>query len=653
MSAGSYWAKVTRQRIERRRILLATSGIGLSAAALALIGCGSGSNNNASGASGSGASGSSAASGAASGSSAASGASGATGAKSNGLIATPQVTTGKPGGILKHYSTGDATHFDPVSDSAATVVSLSSAPFYPRLLRMNAVEYPKEADGSSSGEAAESYEIGPDKMTITFKMRQNMPWDRRAPTNGRPIDANDVVFSFQKYGALNPNAGALVYDATKAAQAPVESMTATDANTLVVKLHQPYASIIPLLSSYDGLYIEPREADGGFDPRKDVRGHGPFILQEYVPSGSFTWAKNPDFYMKDRPFPDKVEVPIVSDHAQQLAQFKSGGIYTDVVTNSQEDVSATKKDVPKTLLLQDTNYPTTSTNMVVFGWEEGSQFLDVRVRQALSMMIDRQGFIDVINNRDSFAKEGLDLAVRLDSTVAGGWSGYWMDPSDAKTFGDSAQYLQLNLTEAKKLLTAAGFPNGFEMDLNMGPAENYGTVYQKTVELYNGFFLSGGMNSNLKVITPSSNWLSNYSRVYRTASYKPGSGFKGLAVIPERGYVTIALQLYNQFHKDGGGYRGAVPAGGSVLQGDPKLNDMTVQIVQEYDHDNQVKLVQDLTRYVTQQMYYIPNVSAAKALSLWWPAIGNVNAYSSYADSGVWTDQRINWWIDSSKPPLA
>ena len=124
-------------------------------------------------------------------------------------------------------------------------------------------------------------------------------------------------------------------------------------------------------------------------------------------------------------------------------------------------------------------------------------------------------------------------------------------------------------------------------------------------------------------------------------------------MIPERGYVTVALQLYNQFHKDGGGYRGAVPAGGSVLQGDPKLNDLTVQIIQEYDHNNQVKLVQDLIHYATEQTYTIPKVSSAKAFTLWWPAVGNVNAYSSYANSGVWVDQRINWWIDSSKAPLA
>ncbi len=653
MSTDSYWAKVTRQRIARRRVLVATSGLGLSAAALALIGCSSSSNNNSSSSSGSSASGASASSGAASGSSAPSGASGPAPTKTNGLLYTPSASTGKPGGTLKHYETADATHFDAVADSAATVVRQSSAVFYPRLLRMTAVEYPKEADGSSQGETAESWEISPDKLTITMKIRQNMLWDRRAPTNGRPIDANDVVFSWNKYSKINPNSSSLAYDAQKAPQAPIESMTATDASTIVVKLHQPYASIIPMLSAYDGLYIMPKESDGGFDPRAVVRGHGPYILDEYVPSASFTWAKNPDFYIKDRPFPDKVEVPIVSDHAQQLAQFKSGNIYTDVVTNSQEDVVTTKKDVPKTLLMQDTNYPTSSTNMVVFGWEDGSQFLDVRVRQALSMMIDRQGFIDVVDNRDSFAKDGLDLAVRLNSVVPGGWSGYWMDPSDSKTFGDSAKYLQLNLAEAKKLLEAAGYPNGFDVNVNMGPAENYGAVYQKTVELYDGFFLAGGLKSSQNVVTPASNWLSNYSRVYRSATYKPGSGFKGVAVIPERGYVTVALQLYNQFHKDGGGYRGTVPAGGSVLQGDPKLNDMTVQIIQEYDHGNQVKLVQDLIRYTTEQTYTIPKVSSAKAFSLWWPAVGNVNAYSSYANSGVWVDQRINWWIDSSKAPLA
>ena len=413
-----------------------------------------------------------------------------------------------------------------------------------------------------------------------------MVWDRRDPTSGRQINADDVVFSWEKYKQLNPNSSAMAFQGGSS-QSPVESISATDAETIVVKLALPDASIIPMFSAYDLFYIQPTEADGGFDPRQTVRGHGLYILDEYVPSSHFNWERNPDFYIKDHPFPEKVEVPIVSDYAQRLAQFKAGNIYTDILEGVQEDIVVTKKDVPDTLLLQENNYPTTSTAMTTFGWEAGVPYLDVRVRQALSMMIDREAIIDVLDNRANFEKEGLDTSIRRISAVPGGWTRYWLDPTDEASFGPEAKYLNYNVEEAKALMSAAGYPDGLEFDLYQGPPGRYGTAYERQVELYDGMFRNAGQKSKLSPIINPDDWLTNYSRVYRTNTYEPGAGFNGIAVIPERGYVTLALQLYNQFHKDGGGYRGAVPEGGSVLEGDPFLNDLTVKIKQEFDTDAQ------------------------------------------------------------------
>jgi ABC-type transport system substrate-binding protein len=558
---------------------------------------------------------------------------------------------GKPGGTLKHFAIGDATHFDAVADSSASVVRDSSEPFYTRMLRLKDVQYPDEADGSSEGEIAESWEVSPDKLTVTFKIRQGMIWDRRDPTAGRQIDAEDVVFSWNKYAELNPNGAALAYKGGDS-KAPVESMEAIDAETVVATLHAPDASIIPMFSVRDLLFIMPRESDGGFDPKAEVRGHGMFLLEEYQPSSRFTWVKNPDFYVKDRPYPDRVELPIVQDYTQRLAQFRAGNILTDVVEGTQQDVVPTKKDLPETLLLEASNFPVTSGNMITFGWEEGSPWRDVRMRQALSYLLDREGFIDTIDNRDNFATDGLDLAVRRSSVVPGGWSGYWVDPTDAAAFGPEAKYLDLNIEEAKKLITAAG-NDGLEFELNMGPVDRYGATYQRTVELYDSFFREAGLNPSLQVRTPAEVWLNQYARKYFNSGYTVGDGFEGVAVVPERSYGTAGLQLYNQFHKAGGAFRGMALEGGTTVDGDPFLNDLTEKITAEFELEAQQALVHELARHATEASYYVPRISVAKAYTVWWPAVGNVGAFSSYANSAFWIDQRRNWWIDSTKAPLA
>ena len=94
----------------------------------------------------------------------------------------------------------------------------------------------------------------------------------------------------------------------------------------------------------------PKEADGGFDPATTVRGNGPWQLAEYTPSARFVWKRNPDYYVKDRPFPDTLERPIVTETAQRLAQFRAGNIHTDIVENSQEAVIQLMKDTPKAKL---------------------------------------------------------------------------------------------------------------------------------------------------------------------------------------------------------------------------------------------------------------------------------------------------------------
>ena len=48
------------------------------------------------------------------------------------------------------------------------------------------------------------------------------------------------------------------------------------------------------------------------------------------------------------------------------------------------------------------------------------------------MLIDREGYIDVIDNRDGFRKDGLDLEVVYNSIVGAGWTGFYLDPKDRR-----------------------------------------------------------------------------------------------------------------------------------------------------------------------------------------------------------------------------
>ena len=621
MNEKNYWGRFASNRVTRRRAI-AVAGAGTAAAAL-LAACGS---------------------------------DGGDSAKSDGndQLHKPVDTTAsaKPGGTLKHYATADITHFDALASNSASTVNFGSVFAYNRLLKFKSGVYPEIADGSSEGEMAESWEISPDKLTMTMRLRQGLKWDNRAPTNGRVMDMQDVLYSYSKFARVNPS-GANV-DFSRNPLAPVESVTAPDARTLVVKLKKPDSTIVGLFSATDHLYIMPREADGGFDPATVVRGNGPWMLDEYTPSGRFVWRRNPDYYMKDRPFPELLERPIVTESAQRLAQFRAGNIFTDVVQDSQASVIQLKRDVPKSVLYLPNTYPNSLTPSVWFGYEGDSPFKDVRVRQAFSMMVDREAFQIAIDNTDVFEAEGLGQESQANTCVTAGWGPYWLDPED-KDFGENAKYLKFNLSEAKKLLSAAGRPNP-EVRMFSNSEQTYGPAYLRSVEVLAGMFRDGGANIVQNPFVYQE-FLNNYYFGYRSGASTQGGagdkkGYNGVSVQAERPYASAVNLMLGSWHSAGGAFHGLTPNGNNAFGGDPKLDQMIERIQAEFNQKAQIDLSHDLIRYMTGQAYMIPRPVANRAYEVWWPVVANQGTLERWPNNAIWTETAINWWIDSTKAPL-
>ena len=106
----------------------------------------------------------------------------------------------KAGGTIKHWAAADITHFDALASNSASTVNYGSIFAYNRLLKFKAGVYPEVADGTTEPEMAESYEISPDKLTVTLKIRRGhgTEWDSRAPTNGREMDVEDVILQLEQ-----------------------------------------------------------------------------------------------------------------------------------------------------------------------------------------------------------------------------------------------------------------------------------------------------------------------------------------------------------------------------------------------------------------------------------------------------------------------
>src|SRR5947209_1213918 len=144
-----------------------------------------------------------------------------------------------------------------------------------------------------------------------MKLRQGVKWHNKAPVNARPFDSSDVLATWNIFASKSPSRSTMANSANP--DAPIVSVTAPDASTVVFKLKEPVVYTLAFLANNIPGYLQilPKETDGGYDIRRDNIGTGPYFLSEYKPSQGFTFKRNPDYYEKDFPLVDTIEMPIV------------------------------------------------------------------------------------------------------------------------------------------------------------------------------------------------------------------------------------------------------------------------------------------------------------------------------------------------------
>ncbi len=658
----SYWSKVLRRRVSRRRAMTAVGGSAAAAAFLAACGGGddSGGSTASSGSTGSTGSSATGSTGASTGSTAtgstgSTGSTGATGATS-ALITEPVDTSSKAkaGGTLVDRVNRQPQHFDGQAQGQVQL-NYPNSLAYEALVR-NKAGVKKRSDFSEvEGQLAESWEFNGDGTQLTFKLRDGIKWQNKAPVSGRAFDSEDVVQSWNRYVGLVSNDRAAMANELNPA-APIISVTAPDAKTVVVKLSEPTSYLMQRFTSMitgELGSIYPKESDNGFDPKTDQIGTGAYMLDNFEPSVRLDYKKNPDYWDTKAGYPDGLHIPIIPEYANALAQFRSGAIYSLQIT--PEDTLPTKQDVPDINMFEQEPYRTNPLFQMRFGWQpiedKPSPFLDIRIRQALSMALDRESYIDAFSNVSKFEDAGVPMTTYYDTSQS--HSTWTLDPRDAGTFGENAKYYDFNLEEAKKLFEAAKSDYGSDFPaIPTAHVDIFGGTYPQGTEAMDNFARSLGFTVNSQTIIYNKDYLPKY--VTQKGQFQ--GILYGIGATPS--FDITDYYIWKYYSKSGEtsgalGYGGTDGSKGDA-SGDPQVDTLIESARHELDASKRQKTIEDLQRYLSKEQYAVSPPGVATEFVMAWPIVSNYMVFQDDSRTVSFTFPGLmTYWLDTSKPPGA
>lgn len=349
---------------------------------------------------------------------------------------TPDDSTPDPAAveqILKYGTDTWPAGFDPHTISAVAATRVFGQ-VYETLISLN-------PDMTYRGVLAESWET-PDDVTYIFHIRQGVKFH-----NGQEVTAADVEYSFNRilgnteYGDI----GAL--GSSGSYYGGIESIEVLDDYTIQLKLGTPNAAFMSSLSSSYGSIVckDVVDAnDGSLSTIDSMCGTGPFMYDSYVVDNYISLVKNPDYWEPGAPKLDGITYYLMADESTRLAALRTGDI--NICSLSALNLADVQNDSSiKVLSYQSNNYTYLGFNLSI------EKLQDQRVRQAMSLAVDRPAIIDYVYNGEATVSTFLAPAM-----------GHWVWDAVSQ----SPLYTK-NIEEAKRLMEEAGYSDSNRMTLTM------------------------------------------------------------------------------------------------------------------------------------------------------------------------------------------
>lgn len=347
---------------------------------------------------------------------------------------------------LVFCSEGSPEGFNPQFFTTGTTADAGSVPMFNRLVEM------ETGTTNITPALAESWEISPDGLTYTFKLRKGVKFHSNARFKpSRDLNADDILFSYYRMADENhpfhksTPGQTFAYFQDLGIAKIVDKLEKVDDMTIRFKLKRQEAPFLATLtmdfmSVHSAEYAEKMKAAGTpelFD--KEVIGTGAFQFVSYQKDAIIRYKAH-DGYWDGRPKIDNLVYAITPDASVRYAKLKAGECHV-MALPKPADVELMKSDPNIKLLSQQ------GLNIGYIGFNvEKKPFDNKLVRQALNMAVDKASILKSV-----YAGTGQIAKNLIPPTL---WS-----------YNDKIKDYPYDTAKAKELLAKAGYPNGVEIEL--------------------------------------------------------------------------------------------------------------------------------------------------------------------------------------------
>ena len=295
----------------------------------------------------------------------------------------------------------------------------------------------RESPDTIVPELAERWSWQDGGRSLVFFLHKDVKWH-----DGQPFTSKDVKHTFDVVREAPGVTAKLRVNPRKAWYENVESIDATDPHVVLFRLKRPQPSLLLMLASgYSPVYpahVPPAEL------RTKCMGTGPFKLKEVRPGELIEYVKNPDYFVKGRPYLDGIRYTIIRDRGTRYSALQAGRQDIAYPLEIAKTIAeSAKKATPQLVLVETTSHIFDS----VFVNHARPIFKDPKIRMAITLAVDRKGYVQ---------------AARQGAAVIGGVMlpkpfGAWALPDSEQMkipgFGDPEK----QRAEARKLLAEAGY----------------------------------------------------------------------------------------------------------------------------------------------------------------------------------------------------